>query len=99
MKTDVIDRVRGRKLLYTDKLGLVHQCRGYAAGEHRLVFWTLCQSDAPAEAVRPQTPPEAITCPECLEVASRPARRILQAQRTRPRRAVGGPPYKEVGDD
>jgi hypothetical protein len=83
----------GRNIVFRDELGLVHQCKGYETGKRTRLFWTLCQRDAPAEEVRAQTHEQAVTCPDCLQIISRPARRILSAPRL-PRRAVGGLPFR-----
>jgi hypothetical protein len=97
MPARIVTRLKGRNITYTDRLGLVHQCKGYGAaggGRRFWTFWTVCHRDAPAEAVHPQGPGEAITCPDCLNMVSEPARRILAKRTVAQRPAVGGLPFK-----
>jgi hypothetical protein len=94
MRGRIVTRLNGRSIVYRDELGLQHQCRGYVRNRHARLFWTLCHLDAPAEAVGPQQPGERVSCPQCRDVLARPARRILATAGFRPRRAVGGLPFK-----
>jgi len=94
MKARVIAKMGGRNILFRDELGLVHQCKGYQLERGARLFWTLCQRDAPADDVHAQAPGEVLTCPDCLAVASQPARRILEAHREQPKPSVGGLPYR-----
>jgi hypothetical protein len=94
MSGRIVTRLEGRQIVHVDRLGLVHRCKGIAAGKHRRLFWTVCHRDAPACAVRAQVRREAVTCPDCLDVVSEPARRILAAWEPAPRPSVGGLPFK-----
>jgi hypothetical protein len=94
MTGEIITKMSGRNIVFRDEVGLVHQCKGYEAGNRTRLFWTLCQRGAPAEEVRAQTHGQAVTCPDCLQVTARPARQILSAHHRRPRRVVGGLPFR-----
>jgi hypothetical protein len=90
----VITRLRGRNIVYRDGMGLLHQCKGFASGGRARLYWTLCQADAPAQAVRPQRRGETIACPQCWAIAAEDGRRILAAAAIKPRVPVGGLPFR-----
>lgn len=94
MSGQILTKLGGRDIMFRDEMGLVHRCKGFASGKRRQLFWTHCHLDAPEHGVHGQARHEAVTCPDCLAVASEPARRILAADAVAPRPAVGGPPFK-----
>ena len=94
MPGQILVKRNGRNIVYRDRIGLLHQCKGYLSNERAPIFWTLCHGDVAAEELRPQARGETLTCPDCRRAASRPARRILAAAALQSRWAVGGLPFK-----
>jgi hypothetical protein len=94
MANEILSKIDRRNIIYRDDIGLLHQCRGCRLRRRAPLFWTLCHLDAPADRVRPQRKSEVVSCPDCREIVSRPARQILEAFALRERPAVGGPPFR-----
>src|SRR5437867_3996792 len=94
MPGPILTRDEGRYIAYEDRVGLLHECKGYGTDKCSRLFWTLCHKDGPAAEIRPQVSGEAVTCRECVDVISKSARRIHTAHVVSSRPAVGRLPCK-----